>query len=351
MIEPSTYRGYEIELRTRLKPAFGHLKLRQITRPRIETYLADLDASDTLSRKTINDSLIPLRQILGRAVRDGAIATNPAENADRDDPLELPYETPPMSYLNREDARAYLDAAPDWYRALAETLIGAGLRIGEAIALEWRDVSWDAGVLAISRTVKVGGTGTPKGDKARNVVIAGYLLDVLRDHRADQAREGQVGPLVFMSPTGCQLDRHNVRRRGHDVTLRDAALPSALRLHDYADLRIMPTRASATNVLPAQESFDAYGGRRNQEPVAQATSWSLAGVALPAGAGLAPPCPVLDQHPPADCRRGAAPTPSSGPWIMPTSPRRSPHQHGSSDPCRHNPDVGIIVVMPMSAQA
>ncbi len=47
-----------------------------------------------LSRKTINDSLIPLRQKLARAVRDGVISSNPAANRDRDGQLELPYETP-----------------------------------------------------------------------------------------------------------------------------------------------------------------------------------------------------------------------------------------------------------------
>jgi len=255
LLEESTYRDYETHLRLRLVPAFGPRKLRQITRAQVEAYLAGLDRAGTLSRKTINDSLIPLRQILTRAVRDGVIATNPAANRDRDDPLELPYERPTMRYLNREDARAYLDSAPDWYRALAETLIGAGLRIGEAIALEWRDVSWDAGVLAISRTVKVGGTGTPKGDKARNVVIAGYLLDVLRDHRADQAREGRVGPLVFTSPTGCQLDRHNVRRRGHDVTLRDAALPSAVRLHDLRHTAATLWLASGQSIYFVQQQL------------------------------------------------------------------------------------------------
>jgi hypothetical protein len=48
---------------------------------RVETYLADLDVADRLSRRPINDSLSFLRQILGRAVRDGAIYTNPCREA------------------------------------------------------------------------------------------------------------------------------------------------------------------------------------------------------------------------------------------------------------------------------
>jgi integrase len=248
LLEASTHRDYEAHLRLRLVPAFGPMKLRQITRGHVEDYLAALDAAGKLSRKTINDSLIPLRQILARAVRDGAIATNPAANQDRDHPLELPYEAPTMQYLSRHAARGYLEACSDWYRPLAEILIGAGLRIGEAIALEWRDVAWDARALQITRTAKEGGIGTPKGDRSRNVVIAFYLTDLLREHQATQLAAGTSTKLVFTSPHGCMLDRHNVRRRGHDAALRTAGLPAAVRLHDLR-------HTAATLWLAAGESI------------------------------------------------------------------------------------------------
>lgn len=57
-----------------------------------------------------------------------------------------------MLFLNGDDALRCLDACHAWYRPLAEVLVGAGLRIGEAIALEWRDVDWDASALNISRS-------------------------------------------------------------------------------------------------------------------------------------------------------------------------------------------------------
>lgn len=247
-IEAATYRDYEIHLRLRLKPAFGQLKVKQITRAKVEAYLADLDANSKLSRKTINDSLIPLHQILARAVREGAISTNPAEDNDRDSPLALPYESPTMHYLNREQALRYLGNCHDWYRPLAEVLIGAGLRIGEAIALEWRDVDWDGAALSITRAVKPGGIGTPKGDRGRNVMLAPYLLDLLRDERKRQLDEGRISSSVFVSPQGAQLDRDNVRRRGHQPALKAAALPASIRLHDLR-------HTAATLWLAAGESI------------------------------------------------------------------------------------------------
>src|SRR5438552_4055226 len=85
-------------------------------------------------------------------------------------------------------------------RRLAEVLIGAGLRIGEAIALEWRDVDWDGSALNISRAAKDGVIGTPKGDRGRTVLIAPYLLELLRVHRLREMEQGTLERLLFTSP-------------------------------------------------------------------------------------------------------------------------------------------------------
>lgn len=207
-IEASTHNDYEIHLRKRLKPAFGDLKLRQITRAKIESYLAGQNANGKLSRRTVNDSLIPLRQILGAAVREGVLATNPAKNDDRDQPLELRYERPTMHFLNREQALAYLDSCEGWYRTLAETVIGAGLRIGEAIALEWRDSRLGRQRPGGLEGCEGQGRGrAPKGDRSRSVLLAPYLLDLLREQRSNQASAGGLEKLVFRSPEGRMLNR------------------------------------------------------------------------------------------------------------------------------------------------
>ncbi len=250
-IEASTYRDYEIHLRLRLSPAFGKLRLDRITRSAIERYLADVDAAGTVGRKVINDSLIPLRQVLGRAVRERIIATNPAVSTDRDNPLELPYEAPPRRPLTRAEAEAYLAAAytvrgrargdqtTAWYGPIADILLGAGLRIGEALAIEWRDVDLEGSALHVARTTKYGGIGTPKANRPRTVYIGPDLTDALRRHRA---LTGRIAGLVFPSATGTPMDRYNVRRRGHDVTLKRAGITDHVRPHDlrhtYATLAL-----------------------------------------------------------------------------------------------------------------
>lgn len=45
--------------------------------------------------------------------------------------------------MSREEANRYLGSCSESYQLLAEVLLGTGGRIGEALALEWRDLGWD----------------------------------------------------------------------------------------------------------------------------------------------------------------------------------------------------------------
>lgn len=286
LLEQSTFEDYDRHLRLRLLPAFGQMKLRSITRTRVESYVTTLDRENTLSRKTINDSLIPLRQILGRAVRDGVLATNPAESPDRDTPIELPYERPQMHAMTRDQARMYLDSASNDYRVLAEVLLGGGLRIGEALALEWTDINWDTGTLAVSKTFKVGGVGSPKGDRARRVAVDSIVLAALCGHR--DSSDASTG-LIFMR-RNTPIRRQFVHRFWHRPALEDAGLSKAIRLHDLRHTAATLWLASGQSVYFVREqlghrdiqtTIDLYGHpdqEAHRVAVEQAANWWRQGV-------------------------------------------------------------------------
>jgi integrase len=76
----------------------------------------------------------------------------------------------------------------------AELLIATGLRIGEAVALEWGDIDLDALTLRVSRSWKLGGTvGTPKTDRARVVHIDPDTAATLERHRRSRDRTSAHG--------------------------------------------------------------------------------------------------------------------------------------------------------------
>ena len=87
--------------------------------------------------------------MLDTAVRDGALAANPAAVVRR--PRVTSKEA---SYLTPEQLSDLLRAAGETrYAALFALLILTGLRRGEALALQWSDVDLEKGMLRVRGTL------------------------------------------------------------------------------------------------------------------------------------------------------------------------------------------------------
>ena len=135
----------------------------------------------------VNNVIVPLRLMLGHAVEDGLIPSNPAATtAGSRQRRRLPAEHREMEHLRVAEIPLYLQACDSRYRPLAEVLIGAGLRVSEALALTWADLDLSAGAIVVSRSLKGRRetTGSTKGDAARRVEIGRRLARVLADHQA-----------------------------------------------------------------------------------------------------------------------------------------------------------------------
>lgn len=165
----------------------------------------------------------------------------------RREPVREPEQR--LRILDVSQASAYLAAAPEAYRPLAELLIATGLRIGEAVALEWSDVDFEALTLRVSRSRKLGGAvGGTKSDRSRMVHIDPGLAQTLEQQRRSS---GRLGRLVFSTSTGNMLNPTNVRNRWHAQTLRDAGLPH-IRLHDLRHTAATLAVAAGESVLFVQ---------------------------------------------------------------------------------------------------
>jgi integrase len=167
-----------------------------------------------------------------------------------------------MQHLDREQARDYLGACCDDYRPLAELLIATGLRIGEAVALEWADVDLDALTLRVSRSWKLGGTvGTPKTDRVRVVHIDPDTAAMIERHRRSRDR---LSHLVFSTASGGILGPSNVRNRWHRKALAAAGLNPQLRLHDLCHTAATIAVAAGESVLFVQAQFGHADVRTTQ---------------------------------------------------------------------------------------
>jgi integrase len=105
--------------------------------------------------------------------------------------------------------------------ATRELLVSTGLRIGEAVALEWADVDTEALTIRVSRSRKVGGKlGGTKTDQARIVHIGPRTAEVLEQHR----RASKAGSVRDGNRRRCQ------RRR--TACTHDPLAPASIDLSD-----------------------------------------------------------------------------------------------------------------------
>jgi site-specific recombinase XerD len=142
-----------------------------------------------------------------------------------------------------EEARRFLtQIRGDRLEALYSVALALGLRQGEALGLQWRDVDLDRGLIRVVHQLqRVNSKLTLvslKTDKSRRTLqLPGSTLRGLRDHHARQAAERrQFGDgwqdcdLVFTKPDGSPLEGSTVTRMFHRH-LGDAGLPQR-RFHD-----------------------------------------------------------------------------------------------------------------------
>jgi integrase len=104
-----------------------------------------------------------------------------------------------------------------------------GLRLGELLALRWRDVDFTGATIRVRASYALGALTTPKSGKVRSVPMAPDVAEALSRLGA---REHWVGEddLVFCGETGGYLDGSALRRR-YKTALAAAGLRS-LRFHD-----------------------------------------------------------------------------------------------------------------------
>jgi integrase len=104
-----------------------------------------------------------------------------------------------------------------------------GLRLGELLALRWRNVDWAGSALTIERAISAGQEGTTKSGKVRRVPMADQAAAALerlshRDHFTSP------DDLVFCNAIGRPIDGSALRRRYKRA--RDATGLRPLRWHD-----------------------------------------------------------------------------------------------------------------------
>lgn len=236
-VSERTLRDYRRNLERYIYPALGERRLQALRPFEIQKVYAEMIDRE-LSPRTVRAAHAPLHSALENAVRWRLIPQNPSKLVDL--PKIVRAE---RRVLSAEEARTFLDhAAEDRHGTLWAVLLTTGLRPGEALGLQWRDLEDDR--LRIRRSLKRRSDGgwelsAPKTPQSRrSVTLPGTLVRTLSGHRAGQARgrlkigaEYEDHDLIFCTSRGTPLDLPNITRRYFYPLLERAGLPR-IRVYD-----------------------------------------------------------------------------------------------------------------------
>lgn len=241
-------------VRLYLRPRWGRVKARDVSKVAIQEWLLNLKKQDgtPMSGGTARLILAHFSGIMEHGVDTGVISINPVKALKRK-PSSKPL---PARILGPGELDVLLAASPDWLGDIIVVTLNQGLRLGEVVGLDWKDVDWDNDMLTIERQLYPDGTlGTPKGNKT-------CVIDLMPEARRVLARLWMAagrpadGPVLRTSTGGHRWPK--VVQRSYVAARRRAGLseePRALRFHDLRHTAISRLANRPGAIFPAIQAF------------------------------------------------------------------------------------------------
>jgi integrase len=228
-VKLSTQIDYE-HMADRIKREFAErfgdrLRLEDVSPEMLEQIRDDLVASG-LSDRTVNKYLTILHSIFAWAQRRYRLPANPVAAVEK----RPQAKRASIDVFSREEVMALVRAAASEQDGIVYlTAAFTGLRLGELLALRWRDVDFPNLAFHVRHSFTNGRVDTPKSGQERTVPMADEVAQALAGLGQRERFTGD-DDLVFCGIHGGHLAGHKLRDR-YKKALRQAGLRE-LRFHD-----------------------------------------------------------------------------------------------------------------------
>lgn len=227
-LTPATLQGYRGLLRRNISPTFAGTRIRKITPERVREWHSALSASSGADQAAKSYRL--LRAVLNTALADDLIGRNPCriKGAGTERAPERPI-------LETGHVLDLANAIAPHLRAFVLLAGFGGLRTGELLGLERRDIDLLRGTVAVRRQAhEITGQGRtvtdPKSEAGRrSVAIPRAVVNALSEHLAAYSQPGPSG-VLFTRPSGRYLRRQDLSNSWQEAC-RSVGL-SGVRPHD-----------------------------------------------------------------------------------------------------------------------
>ncbi len=198
--ETTTTRAMDLAARS---VTFADVPLARLRRSHVEQWVKSMSTAG-LAPGTIRTRTNNVRSVLRSAVRDRVLAADPSEGV----PLpRVQRREASMTLPSVEQVTVILDNAGEPFRPLVALAAFAGLRLGEAAAVQVADVDFLRRTLAVRRQVQRATGGAleirpPKYGSERTVFLADALLVVLAQHIERCGGADEPGRWLFAGTAG-----------------------------------------------------------------------------------------------------------------------------------------------------
>lgn len=233
---------------------FGDIPLGRLRRSHIETWIK-LMAQNDLAPGTIRTRVNNVRAVLRAAVRDRIIANDPSQGVPlpRDRRREAAMALPSASQV-----AAIFQAAEEPFRAFVAVAAFAGLRLGEAAALQVGDIDFSARQLRVHRQVQRADLGKveirpPKYRSERTVYLADALLEILAEH-VERHSPGPALTRWLFRGSGDEPPHQNTVGHRWRTACRAAGV-TGVTLHDMRHFYASGLIASGCDVVTVQRAL------------------------------------------------------------------------------------------------
>jgi integrase len=224
-IRPETIADYRRSLERHAYPFLGGMRLADIEPHDVRALMAAIERTG-VAPNTVRIAIAPVKALLASAVEDRVIRWNPASGvrlrttARRDTGEDV-------KALTEDELAALIAATPERWRLLVEFLAQTGLRIGEAVAVEWRDIDLGQRRVSVERRYYRGRLDEPKSRFGRRrVPLSPELARRLWEERKTATDTRDRG-LVFPGHQGGYLDRNTASQTWLKAAMATAGVPWA----------------------------------------------------------------------------------------------------------------------------